>query len=94
MNRAIRILAFIASTYVIGAVLANIYLDWPIDMPYWLEETTMYMIRITGLGEVNNPDDAEAMATVIVACISWTLTGLTLWQLTRAVRRWRTRRQT
>jgi hypothetical protein len=57
------------------------------DMPAWLYHTTMFAIRTTGLGRIDSNDDAEAMATVIVACISWTFTGFILWLLIVVVRR-------
>jgi hypothetical protein len=94
MKRVVRICGFVISTYFIGGALANIYLNWPMDMPRWLYHATMFTIRVTGLGEVDSNDDAEVMATIIVACISWTLTGIVLWQLSRAVRRLRSRRKT
>jgi hypothetical protein len=45
------------------------------------------------MGDETSTDNAEVMATIIVACISWTLTGIVLWQLSRAVRRLRSRRK-
>jgi hypothetical protein len=94
MKRLIRICAFTIATYFIGGAIANIYLNWPMEMPDWLYHATMFTIRVTGLGKVDSNDDAEVMATIIVACISWTLTGIVLWHLARAVRRLRSRRKT
>jgi hypothetical protein len=94
MKRTLRIGAFVVLTFFIGRSVANIYLDWPAPMPDWLYHATMFAIRTTGAGEIDNPDDAEVMATVIVGCISWILTGLALWLLARAARSLRNRRGT
>jgi hypothetical protein len=94
MKKAMHIVAFVTLTYFIGGALANVFLEWPAPMPDWLHDTTMFTLRTTGLGEEYNPDDAEVMATLIIACLSWTLTGIALWLLARAVRRWRTRTAT
>ena len=91
MSRALSIFAFIPLTYFIGGTIANTYLNWPMDMPNWLHGTVMFAIRVTGLGELHNADHAELWAMAIVACISWTLTGIVLWQLARAVRRLKNR---
>ncbi|CAB3769575.1 hypothetical protein [Paraburkholderia solisilvae] len=91
MKRAIRIGVFILLTFLIGRSLANVYLQWPAPMPDWLHDSTMFAIRVTGLGREYNPEDAENMATVIVASISWTLTGLVLWLMVFTVRRFRGR---
>jgi hypothetical protein len=93
MNKAMRTIAFIASIYFVGGTLAGIFLNWPMDMPRWLYHMTMFAIRITGLGEVDNNDDAEEMATVIVTCISWALTGVMLWLLADVTRRWWSKRK-
>jgi hypothetical protein len=94
MNRALRAAAFIALTFLIGRTIANIFLEWPAPMPQWLFLTTVFMLRITGLGDETSTDNAEVMATIIIACISWTLTALALWQLKRALQRRKTRPKT
>jgi hypothetical protein len=94
MKRALCIAAFVILTFFIGRAIANIFMDWPMDMPGWLHYMTMFALRAAGLRDVDNPDDAEVMATLIIVCISWTLTGIVLWLLTRAVRRWWNRRKT
>jgi hypothetical protein len=94
IKEGLRTFAFVALTYFVGGVIANTYLEWPAPMPDWLFYTTRFAIRVTGLGEVNNPDDAEVATTLIVDCISWMLTGVALWQLSRLVRRLRDRRKT
>lgn len=87
MNRALRVGLFLTLTFFIGRPVANIFLDWPAPMPQWLHATTMYMLRITGLGEDNNTDDAEVMATLIIVFLSMTATALALWLLAHALRR-------
>jgi hypothetical protein len=94
MKIALRIFAYIASTYFIGGTIANTYLNWPMDMPDWLHASVMFAIRVTGLGELYNADHAELWAMAIIACISWTLTGLALWLLARAAHRLAKRRKT
>ncbi|CAB3746011.1 hypothetical protein [Paraburkholderia solisilvae] len=94
MKRTLRALTFVTLTYLVGGVAANVYLEWPAPMPNWLFYSTMFVLRVVGIGPENNTDDAEVMATLIVACLSWTLTGIALWLLGRAVRRWRTRTTT
>jgi hypothetical protein len=93
MKRILRVCVFILLTFVIGRTLANVYLQWPAPMPDWLHDSTMFAIRVTGLGRQYDPVDAENMATVIVASISWTLTGLTLWLIVFTWRRLRNRRK-
>jgi hypothetical protein len=94
MNKALRIGTFLTLTYFIGGAIANVYLNWPMDMPDWLQAATTFAIRVTGAGNVDSNDDAEVMATLIIACISWTLTGLALWQLSRLARRLKNRLKT
>jgi hypothetical protein len=91
MKRAMRVVAFVVSTYVIGGLGAKVYLDMPIEMPDWLQAATMFMLRVTGVDAVNNTDEAAIMATFIVSCIAWTLTGSLLWLLVLACRRVRGR---
>jgi hypothetical protein len=94
MKKAICIFAFVALTFFIGGTIANIYLEWPAPMPDWLFDTTMFALRVIGVGEENNTDDAEVTATLIIACISWALTGFVLWLLLVTVRRLWNRRKT
>jgi hypothetical protein len=85
--RIARVAVFITLTFFIGRPVANIFLDWPAPMPQWLHATTMFMLRITGLGEDNNTDDAEVMATLIIVCMSMAATALALWLLAHVLRR-------
>ncbi|WP_459709665.1 hypothetical protein [Paraburkholderia sp. 2C] len=55
MKIALRIFAYIASTYFIGGTIANTYLNWPMDMPDWLHASVMFAIRVTGLGGYTTP---------------------------------------
>jgi hypothetical protein len=88
-----RVAIFVTLTFFIGRPVANIFLDWPAPMPQWLHATTMFMLRITGLGEDNNTDDAEVMATLIIVCLSMTATALALWLFAHALRRLMMRRK-
>ncbi|CAB3762061.1 hypothetical protein [Paraburkholderia humisilvae] len=94
MNKALRLGAFVTLTFYIGRSIANIFLGWPAEMPDWLYHTTLFALRVTGLGDVDSTDDAEVMATLIVALTSWTLTGVVLWLLAITVRRFRNRGKT
>ncbi|MFC0398862.1 hypothetical protein [Paraburkholderia rhizosphaerae] len=94
MKRAIRVVILFTATLFIGRHIANIYLEWPTPMPGWLRYLTKLCLRTAGLSDVGNNDDAEVVATLIVACISWTLTGLLLWLLMAAFRRLKNGRKT
>lgn len=94
MKRTLRLCVFILLTFLIGRTIANVYLQWPAPMPDWLHDSTMLAIRVTGLGREYDPVDAENMATVMVASISWVLTGVALWLIASTVQRIRSRRKT
>ncbi|CAB3755657.1 hypothetical protein LMG29739_02233 [Paraburkholderia solisilvae] len=86
-----RIFGFLAWTYVTGGLFARIYLEIPIEMPDWLRYATEFGLRMTGLEPQYHTEEADIMATFIVSCISWTLTGVVLWFAIVGMRRFRNR---
>ncbi|PCE26238.1 hypothetical protein BWP39_17090 [Paraburkholderia acidicola] len=79
MKKALAILVKVIVTLVGGWVLAGVISSQPYEMPWFLDDSIRFVLRVTGNDGLANPDDMEVIATLIVLVASVMIVGIVVW---------------
>lgn len=79
MKKALIVLAKVVVTLVGGWVLTGVISNLPYNMPWFLDESIRFVLRVTGNDGLANPDDMEVIATLVILLASLVAVGIVVW---------------
>jgi hypothetical protein len=77
MTLLLRIIVFATLTYWLGNALAVFVIRRTPDMPYWLDVTLRYLIKLTH-APIDDPEDIATLANLATFASGWLITACTL----------------
>jgi hypothetical protein len=77
MMLLLRITVFVSLTYWLGNALAVFVIRRTPDMPYWLDVTLRYLIKLTH-APIDDPEDIATLANLATFIAGWLVTACAL----------------